>query len=279
MRFPVRGLALMTHPDRTRRAGPVLETAHLTVHYEDRPALADISLRLDPGEIVGLLGPNGAGKSTLLKVLAGMLSPSHGTVRFEGKPLRGTHPAITYVPQRAGADWTFPISVQEAVLLGLSNRAPRWRGFDHAEQRHAWEALRDVGMEDFAHVQIGELSGGQQQRVFLARALLACGTVLLLDEPFTGVDIPTQDVFGSIFTDLQRRGTAIVYATHDLAQARYTSDRVVLINRHLIASGPPERTMLEEPLRQTFGGQVIVVSGPARASGHEPIERQTRVSR
>lgn len=269
----------MTYSDRTRGAGPILETAHLTVHYEDRPALADISLRLDPGEIVGLLGPNGAGKSTLLKVLAGMLPASHGTVRFKGKPLRGTHPAITYVPQRAGADWTFPISVREAVLLGLSNRAPRWRGFDRSERRRAWEALGQVGMEDLAHVQIGELSGGQQQRVFLARALLACGAVLLLDEPFTGVDVPTQDVFGSIFADLQRRGTAIVYATHDLDQARHTSDRVVLINRHLIASGPPDQTMLEEPLRRTFGGQVIVVSGPARSPDHEPIEQGAGMSR
>jgi ABC-type Mn2+/Zn2+ transport system ATPase subunit len=267
----------MTHLDRPSSDVPVLETIHLTVHYEDRPALADISLRFYPGETVGLLGPNGAGKSTLLKVLAGMLPASHGTVVFKGEPLRGTHPAITYVPQRAGADWTFPISVLEAVLLGLSHRTPRWRGFDRGEQRRAWDALRHVGMEELAHVQIGALSGGQQQRVFLARALLSCGAVLLLDEPFTGVDVPTQDLFGSIFADLQRRGTAIVYATHDLAQATHTSDRVVLLNRHLIAAGPPEQTMLEDPLRQTFGGQVIVVTTPRLTPDRDHADHHTGV--
>ncbi len=269
----------MTHSEQFRHNGPVLETTHLTVHYEDRPALADVSLALASGEIVGLLGPNGAGKSTLLKVMAGMLSPSHGTVLFRGQPLRGTHPAITYVPQRAGADWTFPISVLEAVLLGLSHRTPRWRGFDRSERKRAWEALADVGMDELADVQIGALSGGQQQRVFLARALLSCGAVLLLDEPFTGVDIPTQDLFGSIFADLHRRGTVIVYATHDLAQAGRTSDRVILLNRHLIASGPPAQTMLEAPLRQTFGGQVVVVSAPPIGSPREPAVSRTGVPR
>lgn len=272
----------MTHPKRTAAhvpVLPVLETSHLTVHYEERPALADISLALYGGEIVGLLGPNGAGKSTLLKVLAGMLSASHGTVLYRGNPLRGTHPAITYVPQRSGADWAFPISVREAVLLGLSHRTPRWRGFDRDEQRRAMDALDHVGIQELAHVQIGELSGGQQQRVFLARALLACGAVLLLDEPFTGVDIPTQDLFGSIFADLRRRGTLVVYATHDLAQARHSSDRVVLINRHLIASGPPADTMVEEPLRRAFGGQVIVVSGPPLDTDPAPVDQMARVSR
>lgn len=263
----------MTHLEGTPAHVPVLETSHLTVHYDDRPALADISLALSAGEIVGLLGPNGAGKSTLLKVLAGMLPASHGTILYRSNPLRGTHPAITYVPQRSGADWAFPISVREAVLLGLSHRTPRWRGFDRDEQRRAMEALDHVGIEELAHVQIGELSGGQQQRVFLARALLSCGAALLLDEPFTGVDIPTQDLFGTIFADLRRRGTLVVYATHDLAQASHSSDRVVLINRHLIASGPPAETMIEEPLRRTFGGQVIVVSGLPSGANPAPIDR------
>jgi len=269
----------MTHPERSPAHVPVLETSHLTVHYGDRPALADISLALAAGETVGLLGPNGAGKSTLLKVLAGMLPASHGTVQYRGSPLHGTHPAITYVPQRSGADWTFPISVREAVLLGLSHRTPRWRGFDRNEQRRATEALAHVGIEELAHVQIGELSGGQQQRVFLARALLSCGAALLLDEPFTGVDIPTQDLFGSIFADLRQRGTLIVYATHDLVQASNSSDRVVLINRHLIASGSPAETMIEEPLRRTFGGQVIVVSGSSFGANPAPIDRMAGVPR
>ena len=265
----------MIYPDRARPNVPILETIRLSVHYDDRPALNDVSLTLAAGEIVGLLGPNGAGKSTLLKVIAGMLSASHGTVLFRDQPLRGTHPAITYVPQRAGADWTFPISVIGAVLLGLSSRTPRWRGFDHSERRRAWEALDQVGIANLANVQIGALSGGQQQRVFLARALLSCGAILLLDEPFTGVDVPTQDLFGSIFADLQRRGTVIVFATHDLAQAAHTADRVILLNRRLVASGPPADALREEPLRQTFGGQVVVVSAPAVPSGDERGDDRT----
>lgn len=267
----------MTHLHRPSPDVPVLETIHLTVHYENRPALADISLGLYPGETVGLLGPNGAGKSTLLKVLAGMLPASHGTILFKGEPMHGTNPAISYVPQRAGADWTFPISVLEAVLLGLSHRTPRWRGFDRAERRRAWETLSHVGMEELADVQIGALSGGQQQRVFLARALLSCGAVLLLDEPFTGVDVPTQELFGTIFMDLQRGGTAIVYATHDLAQAKHTSDRVVLLNRHLIAAGPPDQTMREDPLRLTFGGQVIVVTAPERTVDRDHADQHSEL--
>jgi ABC-type Mn2+/Zn2+ transport system ATPase subunit len=244
-----------------------LEAIDLTVHYDDRLALASATLALAPGEVVALLGPNGAGKSTLLRVLAGMLAPSHGEVRFRGEPLRGTDPAITYVPQRAGADWTFPIPVREAVLLGLARRTPRWRPFGRDERRRADDVLDQVGLRQLAHVQIGELSGGQQQRVFLARALLGCGAVLLLDEPFTGVDVPTQRLFGDIFADLKRRGTLIVYATHDLGQARQTADRIVLINGRLIASGPPSEATLDGALRETFGGQVIVLRDEA-SQGH-----------
>lgn len=257
----------MTNAD--PRSGPtptVLEIRNLTVHYEARPAITDVTLDLHGGETMSLLGPNGAGKSTLLKVIAGMLPASHGSVLFHGSPLRGVHPSITYIPQRAGADWTFPISVLEAVQLGLPRTTPRWRGFTPAERQRARAALAQVGMDALAGVQIGALSGGQQQRVFLARALLDQGSILLLDEPFTGVDVPTQELFVSLFDELRTHGASIVYATHDLAQAARTSDRVVLLNREMIAAGPPGEVMIEETLRQTFGGQVIVVTTAERSS-------------
>jgi ABC-type Mn2+/Zn2+ transport system ATPase subunit len=243
-----------------------LATNGLSVHYGNRPALEDVSISVNAGEVVGLLGPNGAGKSTLLKVIAGIVPASHGRCEFMGREIRGAIPEITYVPQRSGADWTFPISVIDAVLLGLGRRTPRFRGFNAAERQRALDALHHVEMERFADVQIGALSGGQQQRVFLARALLTCGSILLLDEPFTGVDIPTQELFVSLFDDLKARGSAIIYATHDLEQARQTSDTIVLINRKLIASGTPGEIFRSSKIQEAFGGKVIILSA---TPGHD----------
>lgn len=236
----------------------VISTEHLAVHYGQRSALEDVSIAINAGEVVGLLGPNGAGKSTLLKVMAGMVPASHGICRFHDREISGPESCITYVPQRSGAEWGFPISVIDAVLLGLGRETPRFRRFNRAERDKAMTALHSVHMDHLAHVQIGALSGGQQQRVFLARALLACGEVLLLDEPFSGVDIPTQDLFVSLLEGLTSRGTAIVYATHDLDQARRTADRVILLNRRVVAQGPTSEVFTPANVRETFGGQAIL---------------------
>ena len=244
---------------------PILVADALSVHYDHRSALRDVSIALYPGETVSVLGPNGAGKSTLLKVCAAMLPPSHGSVLVEGTLLDGPHPCVTYVPQRSGADWTFPISVLEATLLGLARARSRWRPFSRGDRERALHALEQVGMDHLASAQIGALSGGQQQRVFLARALLACGKVLLLDEPFTGVDVPTQEMLVELFDRLRSQGTAIVYATHDLQQAARTSDRVLLLNERIVADGTPREIMTEPLLRQTFGGDVIVIQASAAA--------------
>ena len=244
-------------PDRTGL--PILQARNLSVHYGDRPALEDVSFDIGRGEVVGLLGPNGSGKSTLLKVVAGVIPASHGDVRFGAEAVTRPNPCITYVPQRSGADWAFPITVIESVLLGLARTTPRYRGFKAAERAQALDALRKVHMDRFAGVQIGALSGGQQQRVFLARALLACGEVLLLDEPFTGVDIPTQELFMSLFDGLTRQGTSIVYATHDLVQARAHADRLMLLNRRLVADGTPEDVFTPAQIRQVFGGSVLII--------------------
>lgn len=253
-------------PSQLATKSPVLATQNLSVHYGNRPALEDISIAIQAGEVVGLLGPNGSGKSTLLKAIAGLIPPSHGGSSFLGHGIKGATPGITYVPQRSGADWTFPISVIDAVLLGLGGATPRFRGFGEGERRRALDALRHVEMEQEADVQIGALSGGQQQRVFLARALVSNGSVLLLDEPFTGVDIPTQDLFVTLFDDLKAGGAAIVYATHDLDQARRASDRVMLLNRQLIATGRPDEIFHSSKVQEAFGGKVIVVNAGETSS-------------
>lgn len=232
-----------------------MQTQELSVHFGDRSALESIDLSLAPGEIVALVGPNGAGKSTLMRALAGMLAPSHGRVLLNGVESRGPNPCIVYVPQRSSVDWTFPIDVTEVVLLARRKQRSRLLPFGDLDRKSALDALRQVAMEPFAGVQISRLSGGQQQRVFLARALVQNGDVYLLDEPFTGVDIPTQEIVVEVLHDLAARGKTIVYATHDLYQAFRSSDRVILLNRSVIADGPPGEVATESNLRATFGGR------------------------
>lgn len=242
--------------DQTR---PVLSARGLSVHFGARSALDTATLDIMPGTITSLLGPNGAGKSTLLKSLAGVIQPSHGSVWYRENELRRPVPDITYIPQRSGAEWTFPISVVDTVLLGLARHTPRFRPFNRVERRQALDALAHVGLEPLANVQIGALSGGQQQRVFLARALVACGDVLLLDEPFTGVDVPTQDLFLELFESLRQRGVTIVFATHDLEHAVRSSSRAILINNSIIADGPPAQVLNDELLTRTFQGRIMVL--------------------
>ncbi|MGH2535056.1 MAG: metal ABC transporter ATP-binding protein [Thermomicrobiales bacterium] len=240
------------------RARLRLETDELSVHFEDRSALEDVSLAFAAEETTSLVGPNGAGKSTLLKVLAGMLPPTHGQVQFDGIPVSRPTPRVVYVPQRTSVDWTFPVSVLDVTLLARANRRSRWLPFGLDENNRALAALDQVGMGRFASVQIGALSGGQQQRVFLARALLQQGDVYLLDEPFSGVDVPTQELLVGLFEQLRQEGKTIVYASHDLTRAAKSSDRIVLLNRRLVATGPPRSTLTAANLLATFGGEAIV---------------------
>lgn len=244
--------------ERPERGRSRLVTANLSVHFGERSALEDVSVSFVSGETVSLLGPNGAGKSTLLKAIAGLLPASHGTVTLDGVPIRRPNPAVVYVPQRSSVDWSFPVSVLDVVLMARAFRRSRLLPFGHADRDAALAALDQVGMRRFAPYQIGALSGGQQQRVFLARALLQDGEVYLLDEPFTGVDVPTQELVVSLFDSLRRAGKTIVFATHDLAQAVKSSDRIILLNRRLIAFGPPREVMTAAHLRATYGGQAVL---------------------
>lgn len=248
-----------------------IETRGLSVHFDDRPALSEIDLALYPGEIVALVGPNGAGKSTLMRVLAGILPPSHGRVIIDGKDAQGPDPCIIYVPQRSAVDWTFPIDVTGVVLLARRKTRSRFLPFRESDRQIARDALKAVDMERHASVQISRLSGGQQQRVFLARALVQNGDVYLLDEPFTGVDIPTQDIVVGVLRDLANQGKTIVYATHDLYQAFHSSDRVILLNHRIIAGGPPAQVATEENLRATFGGRSSIFD--LLDLGHEVLAR------
>jgi manganese/zinc/iron transport system ATP- binding protein len=237
---------------------PRLRTEHLSVHFEDRSALDSIDLTFYPGQMTALVGPNGAGKSTLLRCLDGLLEPTHGAVLLDGRPVRKPSHHIAYVPQRSEVDWKFPITVLDVALMGRALRSSRFLPIPAGDRQDALAALDEVGMRRFAAVQIGALSGGQQQRVFIARALLQNAEVFLLDEPFTGVDVPTQTLVLQILADLRHAGKTIVFATHDLEMASDSSDVCVLINRRVVAAGPPASTLTATNLRATFGGAAIL---------------------
>jgi ABC-type Mn2+/Zn2+ transport system ATPase subunit len=253
-------------------SSPRLIADGVSVHFGRRLALRDVSVGFHGGETVSLVGPNGAGKSTLLKVLAGMLSPSHGRVERRLTP-DGRVPTVSYVPQRTGVDWSFPVDVLDVVLMGAPVGGPlaRLLPYRHDLRRTALDALEQVGMDGYARTQIGELSGGQQQRVFLARALMQRGDILLLDEPFTGVDVPTQELLLTLLREQCEQGRTVIYATHDLEQSRRAAGRVLLVNGGIIADGPPREVLTPAALRATFGGQVIVLAAPISSGPGETV--------
>ncbi len=224
-----------------------------------RPALYDLSFRIEAGERVAVVGPNGAGKSTLFKIIAGTLKPDSGEVRVFGhEPDR--HICIAYVPQRNQIDWTFPVTVEDVVMMGRVGQIGLFRRARQQDWQIARASLERVNATHLASKQIGELSGGQQQRIFIARALAQEAELLLLDEPFTGLDLPSQE---RIFTMLQRLHedeVTLLVATHDLNLAAEQFDRVMLLNRTLIAFGPPENVLTSQHLLRAYGGQMHVIS-------------------
>jgi ABC-type Mn2+/Zn2+ transport system ATPase subunit len=240
---------------------PRLRTIHLSVHFEDRSALEDVNLSFMPGETTSLVGPNGAGKSTLLKSLDGILVPTHGVVLLDNQPVRKPSARVAYVPQRSDVDWKFPISVLDVALMGRALHALRLVPVSESDRQDALAALEEVGMRQLANIQIGALSGGQQQRVFIARALLQEADVYLLDEPFTGVDAPTQALVLQILGDLRAAGKTIIFATHDLEMAARSADVCILLKRRVIAAGPPAEVLTAANLHATFGGAALLSPG------------------
>jgi ABC-type Mn2+/Zn2+ transport system ATPase subunit len=233
-----------------------MRTIDLSVHFEDRSALEDVNLAFFPRQMTSLVGPNGAGKSTLLKALAGIQAPTHGAVELHGQSIHRPSPRVAYVPQRSEVDWRFPISVLDVALMGRALAANRLLPIPDTDRQDALAALEEVRMRRFASVQIGALSGGQQQRVFLARALLQDAEVYLLDEPFSGVDVPTQTLVLRVLGDLCHAGKTIVFATHDLAMAARSADNAVLLRRRVVAAGPPADVLTVENLQIAFGADV-----------------------
>ena len=229
---------------------------NITVDYNGFVALHDARLAVPRGTICALVGMNGAGKSTLFKAIMGFLTPTAGRVLIEGAPVtiaqrRGR---LAYMPQAEEVDWAFPVSVQDVVMMGRYGfmnilRTPRKTDRDKVAQ-----SLERIGMSDFRARQIGELSGGQRKRTFLARALAQDAQIMLLDEPFTGIDAKTEEAIIQLLRELRDEGRTIVICTHDLASIASFCDEVALINRTVLAYGPLEATFTPDNIARAYGG-------------------------
>lgn len=242
-------------PRRSTTAPVILAVRDLTVIYQDEPAIEHISLDVHAGERIAVIGPNGAGKSTLIKAIMGLVQPRSGSIELA----QGGRERLGYVPQYEAVNWDFPVTVQDVVMMGCVRQIGwlRWPGKHHWEIVHA--ALERVGLVDFAKRQVGQLSGGQRRRVFIARALAQQADMLVLDEPFSGVDASAQHSLMDVLESLQADGMTIILSTHDLNLAFHRFDKVLAIKRELIAYGPPDKTYTPEVLTQLYGGKLAVL--------------------
>jgi ABC-type Mn2+/Zn2+ transport system ATPase subunit len=235
-----------------------VEIENVTVAYNGKVALHSASLQLQAGSIHGLVGMNGSGKSTLFKAIMGFVKPTTGRVSIDGLPIRQAQKRnlVAYVPQSEEVDWNFPVSVYDVVMMGRYGRMNFLRIPQSIDKQLVRSSLERVEMWDLRDRQIGELSGGQKKRTFFARALAQQGTVLLLDEPFAGVDIKTEKMMIDLLMELRQSGHTILVSTHDLDSISTFCDRVVLINRTILAYGNTAEVFTEENLARTFGGSV-----------------------
>jgi manganese/iron transport system ATP-binding protein len=239
---------------------PALELNDISAGYGRGPSVLEgVSFAARPGERVAIVGPNGAGKSTLFKVIVGLMPHRSGDVRVHGHSHRaGDCPSIGYVPQRESVDWRFPLSVLDVVVTGTI-RAVGWLRWPGREQRQAAvNALAQVGLAELAGLPIADLSGGQQQRVFIARALAQQADVLLLDEPFGGVDTEAREAVFAILDDLRRQAVTVLLSTHDLEMATSRFDRLLLLNKRLIADDVASQALTPARLAAAYGGRITL---------------------
>ena len=236
-----------------------LDLNDVTVAYGTHAILDRITLSLPSAQIIGLIGPNGAGKTTLLKAIVGANRVVSGRIRVLGQPIAAVRQRVAYVPQRSDVDWSFPLSVLDVVLMGRYGRLGLWRRPGKADRAIALHALEQVRLHKRQHCQIGELSGGQQQRVFLARALVQEADLLLLDEPFNGIDTTTQGVIFDLLCQQRSQGRTVLLSTHDLHSVEQNCDQLVALNRRIIAHGSVAAVFNAPILQATFGSQVAIV--------------------
>ena len=236
-----------------------LEVENASIGYGEKIIMRDLSFQVPHGARVAVVGPNGAGKSTLFKALVGILPLKSGRILIHGESL-GTHKdCVAYVPQREDVDWRFPVTVSDVVMMGRFGQIGWWSQPSKTDKQIVRKSIEQMGITDLAELSIGQLSGGQQQRAFLARALAQEPHILLMDEPFTGVDATTQEVTFGLLDHLREKVVTAIISTHDLNLAASRFDLVLLINHRLIAFGTPQEVFTSENLASAFGNSLLVM--------------------
>jgi ABC-type Mn2+/Zn2+ transport system ATPase subunit len=235
-----------------------IEVTDLSVYYRNTLALDQVSVSINAGKITGIIGPNGSGKSTFLKSILGIIPAKSGTVTFFGSSLEQYRSKIAYVPQRESIDWDFPITVEEVVAMGRIRPKKWWSRTTLADKELVKETLKKVQLSEFSTRQIGQLSGGQQQRVFLARALAQEAELIIMDEPFVGIDMASQESILAIVQKLRDSGKTVVIVHHDLSVVARYFDDVVLLNKQLVANGPIDEILQSENIEKAYGMTLLL---------------------
>ncbi|NDJ86492.1 MAG: metal ABC transporter ATP-binding protein [Chloroflexi bacterium] len=237
---------------------PSLEICNLTMRYGETIACHQLDFAVYAGERIAIIGPNGAGKSTLFKAIVGLITPTIGRILVDGRPRSREHRLVSYVPQHEAVDWQFPANVWDVVMMSRIRHIGYFKWPNKHDRQAVQSALEKVEMWSLRKRQIGELSGGQRRRVFIARALAQEARVLLMDEPFAGVDTATEKDLFHVLDSLRSVGVGVVIATHNLGQAATHYDKVLMLNQEQIAYGRPSEIYTVENLARTFGGYVTL---------------------
>jgi len=238
----------------------IIEAHNLTVLYGRKPALWNVDFVLPEKQVIGIMGPNGSGKSTLLKSIMGVVEPTSGFTKIYDQELDNVRDKVSYVPQRQEIDWDFPASVWDIVSMGRFQNRGLFKKLTSEDKDIIADSLDKVNMLGFSKRQISQLSGGQQQRVFLARAIAQQGELFLMDEPFAGVDIATEEMIVELLKNMKNEGKTLVIVHHDLHTAQSYFDHLVLLNTRLIATGSVKDVFTDQILTDTYGGRLTTIS-------------------
>lgn len=233
-----------------------LKVENLTVAYNRKPVLKEVSFSIPEGKLIGIIGPNGAGKSTLIKAIQELIPRATGHVTIYDRQYKSQRKLIGYVPQRGSVDWDFPTNALDVVLMGRYGHIGWFKRPNKKDIAYALECLDKVGMKEYAKRQISQLSGGQQQRVFLARALAQDASIYFMDEPFVGVDAATEKAIITILNELKEQGKTVLVVHHDLQTVKEYFDWVLLLNLRKVALGPTNEVFTIENLQKTYGGRL-----------------------
>lgn len=236
-----------------------LDVQNASIGYGQKIILKELSFQIPHGARVAVVGPNGAGKSTLFKALVGLLPLQSGQILIHGESLGAHKDCVAYIPQREEVDWKFPVTVEDVVMMGRYGQKSWFSRASKHDHQVVKNSLETMGIANLANQPIGQLSGGQQQRAFLARAISQEPHILLMDEPFTGVDVTTQEATLNLLDHLHKQEVTTLISTHDLNLAASRFDFVLLLNHRLIAYGTPSHVFAKENLAQAFGNSLLVM--------------------